>query len=105
MLVIFRNPEFPGLKHRQSRDSGLRKWAGIPIGIPTSDAIPKGFHRKTFGVRAAGQTVVMTETGRLNRSLGCAYFLLFYLLFLMPICLEKTCVIDVGLIAKHSKQV
>jgi len=30
ILLIFHNPEIPGLKHRQSRDSGLRKWAGIP---------------------------------------------------------------------------
>ena len=36
-FVYFLNPEIPGLKHRQSRVSGLRKWAGIPgfgIGIP-----------------------------------------------------------------------
>jgi len=30
ILFIFHNPEIPGLKLRQSRDSGLRKWAGIP---------------------------------------------------------------------------
>jgi len=30
VICKFYNPEIPGLKHRQSRDSGLRKWAGIP---------------------------------------------------------------------------
>jgi len=28
-LLIFHNPEIPRFKHRQSRDSGLGKWAGI----------------------------------------------------------------------------
>jgi len=40
ILSIFHNPEIPRLKHRQSRDSGLRKWAGIRdhgIGIPSHD--------------------------------------------------------------------
>jgi len=40
ILLIFHNPEIPGLEHRQSQDSGLRKSAGIPgfgIGIPKCD--------------------------------------------------------------------
>ena len=37
ILFVFHNPEIPGIKHRQSWDSGFRKWSGIRdpgIGIP-----------------------------------------------------------------------
>ena len=30
VFVVFHNPEISVLKHSQSRDSGLRKWSGIP---------------------------------------------------------------------------
>ena len=43
ILFIFPNPEIPGLKHCQSRDSGLRKWARIPgFGIPGLESLYLG---------------------------------------------------------------
>ena len=39
-FVRFHNPVIPGLKHRQSRGSGLRKWSGIPgFGIPGLESL------------------------------------------------------------------
>ena len=38
-FVRFHNPEIPGLKHRQSRDSGLRKWSVIPESYPGLESV------------------------------------------------------------------
>jgi len=65
ILLIFHKPEIPGLKRRQSRDSGSRDWNSIAA---TSDGRPSAYGR--HGVRWGYQWL---PTDRITKPLGVCY--------------------------------